>query len=163
MSEKEETHLRATEKHQQDVSYILDDICMQLIQRGRAHDESKKTGVELATFAEYGPKLKEVEYGSQAYTENLHAMGPVLIEHYRKNRHHPEHYKNGVTGMTLIDVLEMVADWIAVARGIGGDIMESITINAHRFNLDLQVEAIIRNTLIAMEPKTQESNRRNIA
>jgi hypothetical protein len=65
------------------------------------HDLSKTQDPELAVFNEYTPKLKDSTYGSDEYKGYLAAMGEGLRHHYAANRHHPEHFTDGVDGMTL--------------------------------------------------------------
>jgi hypothetical protein len=37
-------------------------------------------------------------------------MAPALKHHYENNRHHPEHFKNNIDDMNLIDLIEMLCD-----------------------------------------------------
>lgn len=77
------------------------------------------------------------------------AEGKAAIQHhYSKNSHHPEHYGNGVNGMDILDIVEMLCDWKAASERMqgGGDIIRSIEINAERFNLTLQMMEILKNT-----------------
>ena len=57
----------------------------------------------------------------------------------------PEHYAEGLEGMDLVDVIEMVCDWRAAAkaRGVEVDLEHAVK----RFHLAPQLESIIRNTL----------------
>jgi hypothetical protein len=43
-------------------------------------------------------------------------MKPAIQHHYKANSHHPEFYDNGVEGMSLFDVLEMLLDWKAATE-----------------------------------------------
>ena len=76
-------------------------------------------------------------------------LGPALAHHYAANRHHPEHFANGVDGMNLFDVIEMLMDWKAATERMkdGGNIRRSLTINTGRFHLSPQTAAILRNTI----------------
>jgi hypothetical protein len=75
-------------------------------------------------------------------------MGEALKHHYRENSHHPEHYENGVDDMDLLDVIEMLCDWMAaVSRMKDGDIEKSIEINADRFGISEQLKSILINTI----------------
>jgi hypothetical protein len=74
-------------------------------------------------------------------------MGEALQHHYEVNRHHPEHFPNGIDDMNLLDVIEMLADWkAATLRHADGDLDRSITQNAERFGYGAQLEGILRNT-----------------
>jgi hypothetical protein len=76
-------------------------------------------------------------------------MKPALDHHYCVNRHHPEHFVDGVGGMNLIDVIEMLSDWKASSeRHEDGDLRKSLEIQRERFNLSPQVFAILRNTCV---------------
>ncbi len=56
---------------------------------------------------------------------------------------------NGVDGMSLFDVLEMLLDWKAAAERMknGGDIRKSLEINTKRFGLSSQLVHILENTI----------------
>jgi len=63
-------------------------------------------------------------------------------------RYNAEHFDNGINGMNLVDVVEMVCDWIAASkRHADGDPLESLEVNKDRFNLDPQLYEIIKNTI----------------
>jgi hypothetical protein len=56
-------------------------------------------------------------------------------------------YAASINNMDLIDLLEMIVDWLAaVQRHADGDIQKSIEINEKRFNLSHQLVNILRNT-----------------
>ena len=132
-------------EHRNSVRYWIEDIVHMLQMRAKIHDQSKLNEPEKSVYDEFTPKLKEVEYGSDQYKANLVAMGDGLKHHYENNRHHPEHYENGVNGMTLIDLVEMVCDWMASAQAKGKPVdIDRLTA---RFNLSPQLTEIILNTL----------------
>jgi hypothetical protein len=60
-------------------------------------------------------------------------MGDGLKHHYSHNRHHPEFFgEDGVDGMTLVDLIEMLADWkAATERHDDGDLAKSLEIHRH--------------------------------
>lgn len=138
----------ATMHHIAQVQRILNIFVVELIKRGELHDQSKLEPPEVSMFAEWTPKLAGCTYGSAQYKEYLEQLGPALRHHYAKNRHHPEHYKNGVNDMTLLDVLEMFADWkAATMRHNDGNLRKSINHNADRFGLSPQLVRIMENTV----------------
>ncbi|GMO33913.1 MAG: DUF5662 family protein [Termitinemataceae bacterium] len=115
--------------------------------RSYEHDKSKMEQPELETFDRVTPKLQELTYGSQEYKQSLDEMQVALKHHYIVNRHHPEHFENGILGMNLIDILEMFCDWLAATkRHTDGDIIKSIEINAERFCYDAVLKALMKNT-----------------
>lgn len=121
--------------------------------RGAAHDRSKFSPEERETYERVVPKIQAAErehgYGSEEYKAAIAELGPALAHHYENNSHHPEHYENGVSGMTLFDVHEMLCDWIAVCQQRGGDIHKSLEINKQRFGIDDQLYQILKNTIDA--------------
>jgi hypothetical protein len=79
-------------------------------------------------------------------------MGTALQHHYDKNAHHPEHYKNGIEDMNLIDIMEMFCDWRAASmRHNNGNLRKSIEINGERFNMSPQLVKIFENTVGILE------------
>lgn len=138
---------RDTLAHIERVRDLLDEVRSRLHGRGAVHDESKLAEPEKSAFDEYTPKLKGTTYGSDEYKGFLAALKPALDHHYAANSHHPEHYPDGIAGMSLLDLIEMFVDWkAATERHADGDLGESIEINAKRFGLSDQLAAILRNT-----------------
>ncbi len=134
--------------HIEKVQKLLHLITCELTVRAAHHDESKLSDPEKAVFDKWTPLLQESVYGSEEYYEILTQMKPALEHHYRYNRHHPEHFENGIGDMTLIDLTEMLCVWIAAAqRHENGDIAESLKINTERFGISKQTEKILLNTV----------------
>lgn len=137
----------ATCKHIMRLRTLLNVCCHELMKRGEAHDQSKLTSPEVNLFTEYTPKLAGCTYGSEEYKVFLKDMGPALEHHYANNRHHPEHFKNGIEDMNLLDMVEMLCDWKAASeRHNDGNIRKSIEHNADRFNMSPQMVKIFENT-----------------
>jgi hypothetical protein len=136
-----------TRKHIARVADLIGEVQKDLIDRARYHDASKLSPEEKSYFDEYTPKLKGVTYNSPEYKQFLVDMKPALDHHYAKCRHHPQHFKDGVEDMNIIDVLEMLLDWKASSeRHNDGNIRKSIEINAERFGLSPQLRKIMENT-----------------
>ena len=138
----------ATMRHIEQVRNLLNRVVAELLSRGEAHDQSKLASPEVELFAEFTPKLAASTYGSSEYEGFRKAMGPALDHHYAKNRHHPEHFKNGVNDMNLLDLVEMFCDWkAATMRHNDGNIRNSIEYNANRFGLSPQLVKVLENTV----------------
>lgn len=130
------------------VQTLLHKVVKELLDRADIHDQSKLESPEVELFTEWTPKLAGSTYGSAEYEGFRKAMGPALLHHYAKNRHHPEHFKNGVNDMSLIDVIEMFCDWkAATMRHNDGNIRKSIAHNADRFGMSPQLVRILENTV----------------
>lgn len=139
----------ATMAHRKRVTELLVQIEGEIIGRYNHHDLSKLKEPEKSIFDEYTPQLYKTTYGSEEYRQNLKEMQPALVHHRAVNSHHPEHYENGINGMDLIDLIEMIADWKAASERHkdGGDIEKSIKYNSIRFEMSIQLETILKNTV----------------
>ena len=136
-----------TQKHIENVRRYIRFMIDKIEHRGVKHDASKLESPEVEIFAEFTPKLADVTYGSDEYKSFLTGMKPALDHHYASNRHHPEHFLNGVNDMTLIDIIEMFCDWKAsTLRHNDGNLLKSIEINSDRFKMDGQLKQILMNT-----------------
>lgn len=129
------------------------ELCSHLLNlRGQAHDQSKLHSPEAEIFEEYTPKLKNLEYGTQAYKDCLKEMKPALDHHYKHNRHHPEYFDAGIDGMNLFDIIEMLCDWIASGKRMkNGDINKSIEINQVRFGYTDEFKFMLQRTAETIE------------
>lgn len=148
MTYTEEQCKKDTMAHINQVRDYLYRVIDELDTRAKEHDDSKLKSPELETFVEYTPKLAASTYGSEEYKKNLEGMQTALNHHYENNSHHPEHYKNGIQGMDLLDVVEMFCDWkAATVRHNDGDINKSIEINQVRFGYSDDLKAIFKNSI----------------
>lgn len=137
-----------TQKHIDMVRKVLFRICAELYCRGIDHDRSKLERPETTGFANITEGLKNLTYGSLEYREILRSERPTVQHHYDNNSHHPEHFDDGINGMNLIDLIEMVCDWKAASlRHEDGDFRKSIEINSDRFNMSGQLTQILLNTV----------------
>lgn len=140
--------LNETHKHVRSVQKYINIFIKDLINRGEVHDDSKFEEPELSIFAEKTERLGKTEYGTDEYKQLLEEVKPALTNHYAKNRHHPENWPDGINDMTLMDLVEMLADWkSATARNKNGNIRKSIDHNSKRYNIDSQLTKILHNTV----------------
>lgn len=139
--------------HIKRVGDLLDECRDALDRRAIRHDATKLEEPEKSTFDTCTLKLKAMAYGSDEYKAALAELKPALDHHYAANSHHPEHFANGVEGMSLFDVLEMLMDWKAATERMkgGGDIRRSLEINTDRFKLSPQLRSILANTIEEMK------------
>lgn len=138
-----------TEAHIARVAALLTDVIGELAYRADVHDASKLQTPERQMFDEYTPKLRAVTYGSPEYEAVRQEMlATALAHHYAHNSHHPEHYADGIAGMSLLDLIEMLADWkAATERHADGNLTKSLAINAPRFGM---LARILENTVREM-------------
>lgn len=137
-----------TYAHIQIVQKFLHRVATALLDRAERHDKSKLQEPELSVFNEYTPKLASTKYGSDQYKIFLKEMQDTgLAHHYANNSHHPEYYEDGIRGMSLLDLIEMLVDWKAASLRLDdGDLLKSIEINQHRFGYSEDLKQILINT-----------------
>jgi len=145
----------ATYQHIYEVQKLVLKASQLLQKRMLTHDQSKLSDPEVELFTVMTPKLKTAEYGSAEYNQFLVDLKPALDNHYASNSHHPQHYPNGIDDMNLIDILEMLCDWLAsISRGLNGSVDKSFEINEKRFGMSPQLVKIMKNTVpLLVKPK----------
>lgn len=117
-----------------------------LSKRGIAHDASKLQEPELSGYQGLSDALQGLTYGTPEHRAAFAPFKGIIAHHYAHNSHHPEHWLNGVDDMSLLDVIEMLADWKAASERGNGDFGESIRVSVGRFKIDPQLADILINT-----------------
>ena len=119
-----------------------------LLKRAINHDRSKLEEPELSWWKEMD-KEPRYPYGSEEYKQKIKRWDKVFKHHYKYNRHHPEHYGYGVSEMTLVDIVEMMCDWLVYKDTI--TISEALKVcdeQMKRYNIPDGVRQVIFNTLL---------------
>lgn len=138
----------ATYEHIHQVQGFVGRAILGLQSRAHVHDQSKLVSPEVEAFDEFTPLLAGSTYGSDEYRANLAKLKPALDHHFAANSHHPEHYPDGIRGMSLLDLLEMICDWkAATMRHNDGDLVRSVEINQKRFGYSDELKQILLNTM----------------
>lgn len=133
--------------HSLRVAQLMTQPIHELTTRSTQHDLSKTQPPEKDTFDRATQRLTGLTYGSTEYQDALADMKEALDHHYAHNRHHPEHFTDGIDGMTLTDLTEMLADWkAATERHHDGNLNRSLEIQKERFGISDQLARILRNT-----------------
>jgi hypothetical protein len=144
----EDKYIKAKEKHIGQVRKNIVKLCLELLRRANHHDDSKLKQPESKAFASIIPKLAGTKFGTKKRDQVIDSIKPAVEHHFEANRHHPEHFKNGVDGMNLVDVMEMVSDWVAAAKGDpDSDVTKSINVCLKKYEIDDQLGKIIKNTV----------------
>lgn len=137
------THINRVQVHIAHMQANLDE-------RSNLHDRSKLQEPEKSMFDTYTPRLRALTYGSPEYEACRQEMlKTALKHHYEQNTHHPEHYADCFDGMSLLDLLEMFADWrAATERHADGSMAQSLEVNRTRdgWNMSPQLYNILVNT-----------------
>lgn len=136
-------------EHKRKVKYWMDDFARYIGARAITHDNSKLRPPEKDVFDKYTHKLKTTEFGSEEYEAQLAAMQDGVQYHYASNPHHPEHFENGIAGMTLYDLVEMFCDWLAATEAKNEPI--NIKYLSQRFGINAQLADILINTMRSLD------------
>ncbi len=133
-------------KHISLVQDNINAVIRELNCRSAAHDLSKFSEEERP-LVDNKPLLNEAEYMSDEYMTLLEQVKPALLTHYHNNSHHPQHYTDGIYGMDMLDLLEMLADWKAACEeSKDGDFASSFKANISRFNINDELSSLLRKT-----------------
>lgn len=117
------------------VRFNLNKIAHRLKEKATVHDSSKYSIDEFEGFKEINRIAREHPFGSKEYKDSIKNNQAVAL-HYSRNTHHPEHYQDGIDGMNLLDIIEMVADWKAASDTYGlTTFKESLEIQKGRYKL----------------------------
>jgi len=139
-----------TQEHIDRVRFYMTPIIEDLVNRAYKHDASKLESPEKEYFDKYTPELENLVFGTEEYKESCKKLKPALDHHYANNDHHAQfHGEEGINGMNLLSLIEMICDWKASGeRGKPGtgNIYKSIDIQAERFGISKQLRKILINT-----------------
>ena len=138
----------ATWRHIERVGQFLDVVIIELIRRREQHDQTKLTSPEVEAFDEMTKYLKQLSFGTPEYEASKKKLGSALTHHYAAWRHHPEHFKNGIRDMNLVDIVEFFCDCRAASeRHNDGNIRKSLDVLQERFEFGNELKQILINTI----------------
>lgn len=141
---------RDTRTHQNIVKETGWRIVDELKTRFKDHDLSKLTEPEKSCYDKFIPMLKETKYGSKEYHDVQRQMQKEgLDHHYQVNRHHPEHFANGINDMTIVDLVEYFVDTYSASLKSDTPYSEGVKKNAARHKLPEELVNIFINTVDA--------------
>jgi len=84
------------------------------------------------------------DYGTHEYYARI---GDFCRSHHANSTHHPEHFENGVSGMTLIDFIEHLCDTNGARIRYGnGDIVDNIANQAKKYKYTQNFFNLCTNT-----------------
>lgn len=136
------------ERHISHVRKHLDVFIQLLRQRGLRHDESKLKSPEFEMWCEMDEEPR-YKYGSDEYKAKMKRWKHLFKMHYSQNRHHPEHFTFGINEMTLVDLVEMLCDWLGYKDKLSiTEAINTVETQMKRFNFTEELRDIMVNTLI---------------
>lgn len=122
-------------------------VCTALMNRAITHDNSKYSEKELNAHISMTDEMDGVKYGTDTYYAIKRRYESLSAEHSANNRHHPEHHPNGIDDMNLVDVIEMLCDWLTGSENTGTPVERSLEINEEHYNVSPQLMNLLRNTI----------------
>lgn len=115
--------------------------------RGLNHDRSKLCEPELSMWKKMDEEPR-YPYGTKEYQEKLNRYQELFKLHYKRNKHHPEHWSGYYLEMDLIDIIEMLCDWLGYKEDITIEEAEAlIDQQCRRYNFNNTFRALLFNTL----------------
>lgn len=134
--------------HKKTVSKRLKFLAEQLLERSESHDDSKLKSPEIEWLIEMD-KEPRYPYGSREYLDKKKRWEKFFKHHYKINSHHPEYYRDGVSGMTLIDLCEYLIDISSYYAEMHPEsVFKTLNEQSDRFGLEEQLTQILKNTLM---------------
>lgn len=125
-------------QHINQVSHLLNELSRKLAARADVHDSSKFNPDEFTGFCQLDANRQhqKEEYGSKGYEDGIKNIDAVKL-HQSRNSHHPEYWPNGLSDMSLVDIIEMLVDWEIArqTRDTEQDINKTWQSRQQRFNL----------------------------
>jgi hypothetical protein len=129
-------------------------LSQEVMRRGNQHDDSKYETAEFLPYSEVIEEFERHPYGSKGREKVYASIKPAVDHHLKHNRHHPEFFADGIEGMNLVDLLEMIVDWNAATQNhpkVPGDLMTSLHIATEKYKISPQLARILYNTAIDFE------------
>ena len=128
------------------------DVMLPLIEalqiRMNDHDKSKLEKPEKEGYDKFIPLLRTAKYGTPEYNKiREDMMTECLSHHYEVNRHHPEHFENGLADMNIVDFFEYFCDCYASSLVSDTPFEKGVEINAKKHNLPDVMVSIFKNTV----------------
>lgn len=109
------------------------------------HDLSKFRPSEFIPYAKY--------FHGEKTAENKLAFEQAWVKHYKRNKHHPEHFLECNSNMGKKNIRHMVCDLKAMSRKFGGSAQEYYLSNYYKWRLRVRDRIALENELGLKESK----------
>lgn len=135
-------------KHKKSVRDKLLFLSEELRKRAEEHDNSKLQFPEIEWLIEMD-KEPRCKYGTKEYYEKMNRWKKFFVHHYTQNKHHPDHYSNGIDDMDLVDITEFLVDVVSYYEVLQAHDGEKVLDDQEkRFQISGQLRNVLSNTLI---------------
>jgi hypothetical protein len=149
MASQEDRYLEDVTQHTNWVVKYITEFIHQLEKRGEQHDADKFASPIKDVYSKNFDALMEVPYGSEEYNRitGSSQFKAAFKQHTENNRHHTQHFKNGVDDMNLVDVVEMLCDWKAASDRSKTSILDGMKLNYKKYKIDGTAQKWLENTI----------------
>ena len=150
--------------HRYDVGKSLSVLIKALIDRASEHDLDKFHPEVVDKHCEMFEDFQKTkpDYGTPGYDEVKDRFEDIIKRHYQASRHHPEHFERGIDGMNLVDMMEMVCDWVA-ATPKDQDVFDAVGLNCSKYGIDEQLMVLIVRTIIDFRLEGMDNGKTSIS
>ncbi len=133
--------------HRRAVQRWMQQFAITLLRRAENHDNSKLKSPEFELWEQMDSEPKYA-YGTKEYFEKMDRYRPLFELHWKNNRHHPEHFERSYDDIDLIDILEMICDWLSYKDNLTyTQASELVSMQCERYNFSEELRELILNTL----------------
>lgn len=132
-------------EHKDGVRTAINCIIVALLERGNVHD-ADKLSPEMLPCVERQLSEPHADYGSAEHAALVEKYADFRARHFAVNRHHPEHFSDGMCGMNIVDLVEMLCDWKAASDRCGNTLERSVEINIDKYEIGEPLASILRNS-----------------
>lgn len=139
--------LRLQACHQRRVGTLMNHLATHLTRRAVNHDASKWQDAELIPLLSIADRYNRTEYGSEEYNSLREQIAPAIAHHEKANRHHLGHFNGDISRMNMLDIQEMLCDWMASSEKNGGDVYNALAEAKAKYNWSDDLYRIMVNTL----------------
>lgn len=140
--------LNSVLQHKKTVKERLLFLADELYKRAYNHDDSKLQLPELQWLIDMD-KEPRYAYGTPEYFDKMKRWDKFFKSHYKNNRHHPDHFPNGINDMNLADLCEYIVDIISYYKELHVNVaLDTVNKQQQRFGFDEQITQILKNTLM---------------
>jgi hypothetical protein len=146
-----ERYLNDLAQHKGWVNKYIVKVVHLLRERADGHDDDKYKDPLKRIYSKNFDALCKTTFRSPEYNKIVGSeeFQEAFKIHTKNNRHHPQHFENGVEDMNLIDIIEMLCDWKAASDRTGRkqSVKEGMELNYEKYHIDGIARKWIENTL----------------
>ena len=136
--------------HRNRVANYMACIAQMIKLRGEEHDVSKLSPVEFPVYSRAIGEFEKYSFGSDGYEKAKESIKQATDHHYKLNRHHIEYFSDGIDGMNLIDLIELLCDWKSATLNHPenpGDMARSLQVATEKYKISPQLARVLYNTI----------------